>query len=51
MVNIGIDELLDRKLGNEPTGAYFPDFKDSFRTIFDTRTSEVETQKAKQHLF
>ena len=29
-VNIGIDiELLDRKLGNEPTGAYFPDFKDS----------------------
>ncbi|WP_338449652.1 S-layer homology domain-containing protein [Niallia oryzisoli] len=28
-VNVGIDELLDGKLGNEPYGAYFVDFKNA----------------------
>ena len=28
-VNVGIDELLDGKLGNEPDGAYFVDFIDA----------------------
>ena len=28
-VNVGMEQLLDRILGNEPTGAYFVDFQDS----------------------
>ena len=28
-VNVGIEGWLDRKLGNEPTGAYFADFKNA----------------------
>lgn len=29
IVNVGIEQLLDQKLGNEPTGAYFVDFQNS----------------------
>ena len=29
VVNVGIDELLDGKLGNEPVGAYIADHKDA----------------------